>query len=427
MKSKSAAFVSDQGRPIRGSVFRGLLLMLVSGAIFAVEPGAVPDIELRTVVSAGLSGITSITNAGDDRLFVTEAAGRIRIIQNDTLVTDPFLEIEGLVGSSESEYGLFSVAFHPDYASNGFFFVNYTDNSGDTVIARYEVSAGDPDLADSGSAEILLNISQPDTNHNGGQLQFGPDGFLYIGMGDGGGSGDPSCNAQDPDTLLGKMLRIDVDQNVNAEPFYGIPEGNPFGGTGEPADEVWATGLRNPWRFSFDRVTGDLYIADVGQGSREEVNFQPADSEGGENYGWKVMEGSLCFSTSNCDVGTPSCNDPALTLPVLEYAHNVDGANNCSITGGYVYRGHRIAGLVGRYLYGDLCSGRLWAGWRFGESWQSALLNPTIGGLRTFGEDMGGNLYAASSGTVFELIEPEAIFFDGFESGNTSAWTLPTP
>jgi hypothetical protein len=402
-------------------------LCLVAGAPFAVEPDSVPDIELRTVVSAGLSGITSITHAGDERIFVTEAEGRIRIIENDALVATPFLDINGLVSTAAGEHGLFSVAFHPDYDSNGFFFVNYTDNSGDTVVARYEVSAGDPDLADSGSAEILLNIDQPASNHNGGQLQFGPDGYLYIGMGDGGGVGDPSCNAQDPETLLGKMLRIDVDQNVNTAPFYGIPGDNPFGGAGEPEDEVWATGLRNPWRFSFDRVTGDLYIADVGQDTREEVNFQPADSAGGENYGWKIMEGSLCFSTSNCDAGTPACNDPSLTLPVLEYDQDVPGTDNCSITGGYVYRGHRIAGLVGRYLYGDLCSGRLWAGWRFGDAWQSVLLAPAIGGLRTFGEDLHGNVYAASSGTVFELVEPASVFFDGFESGDTSAWSTPTP
>lgn len=389
------------------------------------EPDAVPDISLRTVVSSGLSGITSITHAGDGRLFVTEAAGRIRIIdENETLLPDPFLDITGLVSTAANEYGLFSVAFHPDYASNGFFFVNYTDSNGDTAIARYEVSSADPDIADAGSAEILLNIAQPDTNHNGGQLQFGPDGYLYIGMGDGGGSGDPDCNAQDSSTLLGKMLRIDVDQNVSQSPFYGIPADNPFVGAGDPPDEVWAIGLRNPWRFSFDRLTGDLYIADVGQNAREEINFQPADSSGGENYGWKVMEGSLCFSTSSCDPGTPDCNDPSLTLPVLEYGHE---GGNCSITGGYVYRGSRIAGLEGRYLYGDLCSGRLWAGWRVGENWQSGELAPTIGGLRTFGEDLEGNIYAASGSTIHELVDPNAIFFDGFESGDTSAWSATTP
>jgi glucose/arabinose dehydrogenase len=254
---------------------------------------------------------------------------------------------------------LLSIAFHPQYAQNGFFFVYYTGPSGNVTIARYHVS-GDPNVADPNSGVTLISIPHPVSNHNGGQLQFGPDGYLYAGVGDGGGGCDDTnggCNAQRADTMLGKMLRIDVDQNVNASPYYGVPPTNPFVGPGGFADEVWNRGLRNPWRFAFDRLTRALFIGDVGQVTREEVDYQLAESLGGENYGWKIMEGFLCntCALTGC-TAPPPCNDPSLTLPILDYAHSP----HCAITGGYVYRGKRIGFLRGKYLYGDLCSGTLW-------------------------------------------------------------------
>ena len=249
----------------------------------------------------------------------------------------PFLYIESIV-SSIGERGLLSVAFHPNYKNNGNFYVNYTNTIGDTVVARYSVSA-DPNVADRDSSIILLTIPQPFSNHNGGGLQFGPDDYLYIGMGDGGSAGDPQNNAQNKGSLLGKILRIDVDSSFP----YAIPSGNPFVGNPLARDEIWALGLRNPWRFSFDRLTGDLFIADVGQGSWEELNFQLVKSSGGENYGWRMMEGSQCFNPP------ANCNDGTLTLPILEYDHTL----GCSITGGFRYRGNSNPQLYGIYIYGD--------------------------------------------------------------------------
>jgi glucose/arabinose dehydrogenase len=298
------------------------------------------------------------------------------------------------------------LAFHPGYAANGFFFVNYTDKSIDTVIARYRVSTDDPDVADPSSGRVLLKIDQPFTNHNGGQLQFGPDGYLYVGMGDGGSGGDPDCRAQRGDTLLGKLLRIDVDQSVSASPFYGIPPDNPFRGNDGIPDEVWARGLRNPWRFSFDRGTGDLYIGDVGQSAREEVDRQSAGSPGGENYGWKVMEGSLCFGTASCPASTPACNSPALTVPILEYQN--DG-HDCSVIGGYVYRGDRLPQLRGTYLFGDLCSGKVWgAKARQDGTWEVRRLadaDTLLEGqsLIAFGEDRRGEIYVVTNDALYRL------------------------
>ena len=233
-----------------------------------------------------------------------------------------------------------------------FLFVNYTDRAGDTVVARYRA---DGDVVRPRTARVVLRIDQPFANHNGGQLQFGPDRYLYVGMGDGGAGNDPHCNAQRGGTLLGKLLRIDVDQYRRRGPWYGVPRDNPFAGGGAQPPEVWAIGLRNPWRFSFDRETGDLFIADVGQGAREEIDFQPAASAGGENYGWAREEGSLCLDeVSACPDAVPPCGDPALQRPILEYGRD-DGS--CAVIGGYVYRGSAIPGLAGAYLFGDFCSG----------------------------------------------------------------------
>jgi glucose/arabinose dehydrogenase len=341
-------------------------------------------------VTGNLGSVIAITHAGDGRLFLTIRDGRILIVENGAARPQPFLDIHGLIGT-EGEGGLLSTAFHPRYGENGFFFVNYTNTNGDTVIARYQVS-GDPNRADAGSTRTLMVIPQPFSNHNGGQLQFGPDGYLYIGMGDGGSAFDPECRAQREDSLLGKMLRLDVDQNVGSAPFYGIPADNPFRGGGNPPDEVWASGFRNPWRFSFDRQTGDLWIGDVGQNQREEIDFQPASSHGGENYGWKVMEGTLCSTRTACPASTPACDSAAFTPPVLEYDHG----SGCSVTGGYVYRGSRLPQLRGNYLFGDFCTGVIWSASRQGSGFQVRRLPGTVSQLITFGEDSNGEIYAGT-------------------------------
>jgi hypothetical protein len=310
------------------------------------------------------------------------------------LLPTPFLDIAPIV-SCCGERGLLSVAFHPQYAVNGRFYVNYTNTSGHTVIARYSVS-GNPNLADPASGSVLLTVMQPFSNHNGGQLQFGPDGYLYIGMGDGGSAGDPNDLAQDPATLLGKMLRIDVDGGVP----YAVPATNPFVGVPGVLDEIWALGLRNPWRFSFDRATGDLFIADVGQNSWEEVDFQPTGSPGGENYGWRRMEGSDCFNPPS------GCNDGSLVLPIAEYSHSL----GCSITGGYRYRGPQFPHLRGFYLYGDYCSGRIWGTSERAGSWTTAELVDTTFTISAFGEDEAGELYvthySSSSGAIHRITSP---------------------
>ena len=354
------------------------------------QPIALAEIALEPIVTDGLVRPTYLTHAGDDRLFVTEQPGRIRIIQNGHLLDRPFLDLTGKVLSRGNEQGLLSVAFHPDYAANGQFFVNYTRlGDGATVVERYSVSKLDPNQAAGLSGTPLLVIAQPEQNHNGGQLQFGPDGYLYIGMGDGGGAGDRHGavgNGQDPQALLGKLLRIAV---TNQEQ-YAVPPTNPFG------DEVWALGLRNPWRFSFDRATGDLYVADVGQNTYEEVNFQPAASTGGENYGWRIMEGLHCYAPQE------NCPRAGLTLPVAEYSHAEGG---CSITGGYVYRGEKYPALTGQYFFGDYCTGNLWSMQRAGTAWQMTRRLTADRRISSFGEDVNGEVYVVDhDGAVYLLI-----------------------
>jgi glucose/arabinose dehydrogenase len=382
-------------RSLRSS-FTALLLLALPALPAHAAPfpvaGTVQGVSLQQLAS-NLGPVTGITHAGDGRLFLTIRTGRIVILENGNLRPQPFLDIQSLT-TTDGERGLLSTAFHPRYAENGFFFIDYTNVQGNTVIARYQVSASDPNRADPASARILLTIEQPFSNHNGGQLQLGPDGYLYIGMGDGGSAYDPACRAQKTDTLLGKMLRIDVDQNVATPPYYGIPASNPFRGAGDPPDEVWASGLRNPWRFSFDRQTGDLWIGDVGQDRREEIDFQPASSRGGENYGWKVMEGTLCSSSDACPASTPACGSTAYTPPVLEYDHGP----HCSVTGGYVYRGSGASQLRGSYVFGDLCSGVIWAAARSGNGFTVRTVPGQISQLTTFGEDANGELYAANLG-----------------------------
>jgi glucose/arabinose dehydrogenase len=330
---------------------------------------------------------------GSGRTFVVEKAGRIKVVKDGKVQGEPFLNIVDKVRSKESERGLLSVAFHPRYRENGRFFVDYTDLDGNTVISEFR-AAKSPDVADAGSERILLKINQPASNHNGGQLQFGPDGYLYIGMGDGGFSGDPSGNGQNRNALLAKLLRIDVDNGMP----YGIPKGNPFRGMSGARPEVWAYGLRNPWRFSFDSKTGDLYIADVGENKWEEVDFQPRDSKGGEDYGWNILEGSYKFKLP------PGYDTRNLTFPVVEYGHN----EGCSVTGGYVYRGKKYRSMDGTYFFADFCSGKLWGLKRKPDgSWEWAKFLDTGHSVSSFGVDEEGDIYIVDygNGGIYRLAE----------------------
>lgn len=364
-------------------------------------PAAPIDLE---VVATGLERITAITHAGDGsgRLFINLQRGKLVIFDGTQVLSTPFLDITNLVypiGGIGDERGFLSVAFHPNYVENGYFYVNYTNrnSSADTVIARYRVSRDNPNVADPNSGVILLTIRQPGfSNHKGGQLQFGPDGYLYIGTGDGGSGGDPGNRAQNLGEMLGKMLRIDVDSDAP----YAIPPDNPFLGTQGARPEIWAYGLRNPWRFSFDRATGDLFIADVGQNLYEEIDYQPASSAGGENYGWRRMEGFHCFNPPT------DCNDGSLTLPILEYDHGSLGG--CSVTGGYRYRGNPDSPLYGVYLYGDYCTGRIWGATSnpSGEWSTTELLRRPIN-ISTFGEGENGEIYVAhfaTSSTLYRIV-----------------------
>ena len=363
-------------------------LLLLWSAPFSSQAQHISLIPMAPAVDSPVA----INHAGDgsNRLFIVERSGRVLLLADTGLLATPFLDIQGRVGCCQ-ERGLLSIAFHPAFASNGYFFVNYTNLNFDTVIARYQVST-DANVAEANSEEILLTITQPFGNHNGGQIAFGPDGFLYIGMGDGGSGGDPLNAAQDPMSLLGKILRIDVDSGT---PF-GIPADNPFAADEFTRDEIWALGLRNPFRFSFDRITGDLYIADVGQDLLEEVHVHNANTASGENYGWRLMEGSQCFNP------TSNCNNGSLTLPAFEYDHSED---RCSITGGFSYRGNAIKPLIGHYIYGDFCTGEILAANRANNSWLHQLLLDTNLRITSFGEDERGELYVADlNGGIFKLI-----------------------
>ena len=356
------------------------------------DPPAQPPASIRLdSVAGGLSSPVYLTApAGDARLFVVEQSGRIRVVQNGQLLSTPFLDITSKVLSG-GERGLLSVAFHPRYAANGLFYVYYTDRQGDIVIERYRASAS-ANVADAGSGAVVLSIPHRlAANHNGGLALFGPDGMLYVGTGDGGGRGDPQGNGQHRGTpLLGDLLRIDVDRG---DP-YAIPPTNPFAGQQDARGEVWAYGLRNPWRFAFDRQANLLYLADVGQDSREEVNVAPAGT-GGQNYGWNIMEGLQCFRDS-------SCSREGLTLPVLEYS----STEGCSIIGGFVYRGTRIPGLAGTYFYADYCRGWI-RSFRYanGQATEQREWNVrNVGSILSFGEDAAGELYVLSAnGRVYRM------------------------
>lgn len=379
-------------------------------------------------IAEGFDNLVGIAHAGDPRLFLLEKDLGILVGDADGIHAVPFLDLGDRLGTGAyGEGGLLGVAFHPQFAANGYLFVYYVDTAGATVVARYERSLGSPDLADPDSGVILLRVGQPLGSHYGGQLLFGFDGYLYVILGDGGPSGDPACRSQRLDRMHGKLLRIDVDQNLDVPPYYGIPADNPFVGPDDPPDEVWAIGFRNPWRFTVDRLLGDLYVADVGDDTREEVNVIAPGSGGGANYGWKVMEGTTCFapdpSAVGCPETTPSCFSPLLTPPAFEYPHT-DG--NCSITGGYVYRGANLPELFGWYLYGDWCSGNLWAASEDQGGWTSLRLRPRLPGLVAFGEDAAGEIFLSNGSALF-LLAPTALFADDFESGDTSAWTNTIP
>ena len=395
--------------------------MLVAGFFLFFIPfqadGQFPAISLLKETS-GLSFPVHITHAGDGsgRLFIVEQSGRIRVVKNGVLIAAPFLDISS-TGANRvlfgGEQGLLSVAFPPQFNGKGYFYVYYTNLNGDNVIARYFLTAN-PDLADPNSEVILRTFSHPAfQNHNGGQLAFGPDGFLYIGTGDGGGGGDPNNHGQNPRTFLGKILRIDVESVVNPRTdTYRIPPGNPFVATQGFLPEIWSLGLRNPFRFSFDRLTGDIFIGDVGQNLFEEINFQTTGSPGGENYGWSIMEGFHCFNKSDFIHPLPACNQTGLTLPVAEYDHR---QGDCSVIGGFVYRGNLHARLRGTYVYGDLCTGRIRGLKRNGEAWQTALLLDTSLTITSFGEDEAGEIYLTdfSTGDIYRITGPGPGDFDG--------------
>lgn len=339
-----------------------------------------------SLVADSFTRPVDLVHANDSRLFVVEQRGMIWILQGGNRLETPFLDIRERVNDAGNEQGLLSLAFHPGFPENRSFFVYYTGSGGDTFISRFQVSA-DPDLAEANSESVLLTINQPFRNHNGGALKFGPDGYLYIGTGDGGSQGDPQGNGQRLDTLLGKILRIDVD---DGDP-YAIPPDNPFADS-EGRDEIWAYGLRNPWRISFDRSTGDLYIGDVGQSQWEEINFQPASSQGGTNFGWNFREAAHPYA-SNLTEG--------LTDPIAEYGHG----SGCSVTGGFAVRSPSLPEWSGIYLFGDYCSGTIW-GLLHTETggWEMRSLFETGERISSFGEDSQSEIYLiAHGGRIFRL------------------------
>jgi glucose/arabinose dehydrogenase len=361
----------------------------------AFDPSAV-KISFSRVTTHTFSQPVLVTHAGDNsgRLFIVEQTGRVRIVTREgSLLSTPFIDLSASI-SKGSEQGLLGLAFHPGFRTNGKVYVNFTTASGDTAINEYRVPAG-ANTVDRASGRRLITIDQPYSNHNGGHIAFGPDGYLYVGMGDGGSAGDPGNRAQNLNSLLGKMLRL----GVNTTSGYTISPSNPYvGKTGR--DEIWSRGLRNPWRWSFDRATGDLWIADVGQGRYEEVNRNRASAGGGKavNYGWRVMEGRHCYSPST------GCSTAGKQLPLIEYSHAVSGDDNCSVTGGYVYRGPQTL-LQGAYLYGDYCSGRVWAIAATSTTGSASQMADLSANITSFGENQAGDVYMTThGGAVYRIV-----------------------
>jgi glucose/arabinose dehydrogenase len=395
-------------KPLIASVF----LFCAGFLSFGQTPTPV-SVSLSAFIT-GLSNPICVRHCGDDRVFILEKnSGIIKVYHSQTgAFISNFLNVGSLI-STGSERGLLGLAFHPNYAENGYFYINYTNTQGHTVIRRYSVSAN-PNVADASSGLTILTITQPFSNHNGGDLLFGPDGYLYIPTGDGGSANDPQNNSQNNNSMLGKVLRIDVD---NGSP-YSIPPTNPFVNTPGVLNEIWATGLRNPWRNAFDPLTGDFWTADVGQNAWEEINFQPASSPGGENYGWRCYEGNAAFNTSGC---LPIA---AFTFPVAVFSHGAP-YNYCSITGGTVYRGSGFPGLWGHYLFTDYCEGRirsLKSNSQGGFS-EHLLLNNSVGGYVDFGTDSNGELYLTriNNGTVYKISEACGSFNPQISSTGTGS------
>ena len=385
--------------------FLFLLVLLMTTSVLAQDEPllyredipSLDTIQFEVVVD-DLARPLYVTHANDDsgRLFIVEQGGRIKVWDGET--TSMFLDISDLVSPDANsggytERGLLGLAFHPDYAENGTFFVNYTDFRGRTNIARYQVS-DDANVADANSAEIFFTENQPYPNHNGGHMAFGADGYLYVSLGDGGSAGDPLGAGQDPTMLLGTIIRLDVD----GETGYAIPEDNPFVGSDEGADEVWSWGWRNPWRFSFDRVTDDMYIGDVGQAQWEELNFEPADSVGGLNYGWNYFEATTVYQGGG--------DQSATVIPFAEYNH---GGGSCSVTAGYNYRGEALPDWEGVFFYGDYCSGQMWTAYRTdADTWVADELTDTEFNISSFGEDADGELYIVNyQGSVLKIVAAE--------------------
>lgn len=372
--------------------------ILISMLALAMQMAiAQPVIQLQTFAT-GFTRPVDIASAGDERLFIAEQRGIIHILnaQGQRLPT-AFLNIQSRVNSASNERGLLGLVFHPNYAQNGYFYVNYTNSAGHTRISRFSVSAADPNVADPDSELMILGVNQPYSNHNAGDLNFGPDGYLYFGLGDGGSGGDPQNYSQNRQSYLGKMMRIDVN---NGSP-YAIPATNPFVNDPSTLNEIWAIGLRNPWKFSFDRLTGDMWIGDVGQNAWEEIDFQPAASIGGENYGWRCYEGNATYNTAGCQPAT------AYKFPIHVY---VNGLNSgCSVTGGFVYRGSEFPDLYGHYLYTDYCGGKIWSLTPDGNGgWISRqLLQGAANQYVSFGENQNGELFLAAlgAGTILRIRE----------------------
>ena len=387
-----------------------VLLPLVSA------PDVLPTLVLEPFATdLPTSTITTIVNAGDERLFVVGREGRIFIVRPDgTWLNDPFLDVHDDVSTKNWEEGLLGLVFHPQFPSIPFFFVSYTDTSHVITVERFRVDASDPDHADENSRVTLLDVKKAGDPkfsdfrvHNGGDMHFGPDGYLYVGFGDGGpdpggyfGSGDQNNSGQRKDILLGKVIRIDVNESGDINPdcgqgYYSIPPGNPFtDGLGGDCDEIWSLGFRNPWRFSFDSLTGDLYIGDVGQALREEIDFKPAGDPGGENYGWGCYEGSIDYLTVDPNVPVTCPENTLFTMPIYEYDHS---AGDCTVIGGYVYRGQRYEKLFGRYVFADFCTGRMWMLTRIGDhTWTHSPAIPTNFQISAFGEDSSGELYVGN-------------------------------
>ncbi|WP_418513358.1 PQQ-dependent sugar dehydrogenase [Corallibacter sp.] len=371
--------------------------------------------------ASGFTNPVSIKHAGDNRLFIVERAGVIKIVNNDGSTNPtPFIDINTLVSNSGGERGLLGLAFHPNYLTNGFFYVNYINNNGDTVISRFVTNPPDNNTANPSTEEILLTIAQPYSNHNGGDIAFGSDGYLYIATGDGGSGGDPENRSQNLNSLLGKLLRIDVN-TASGGNNYRIPSDNPFVGTANARDEIWAYGLRNPWRFSFDRQTNDIWIADVGQNDIEEINMVPITTAG-VNYGWRCYEGNSAYNTTGCpDVNT-------ITFPVSQYSHSGSGAFKCSISGGYRYRGTAQSTLSGLYFFADYCSNEIGILEYNGTTWDMSFTQQYSGNNWTaFGEDVDGEIYVAglSSGNIFKIVDTN-LSTDEFNLSSIKMYPNPT-